>query len=91
VRASADDPLEQVLTKATSDALRWRELVVVVSERAPAPTTDIAAFAPHQMHHTTGDRQVPQPDPRPLLDPDLVAIATRTGGCRNHLIDPSHH
>jgi hypothetical protein len=86
MRAAAATALKQMRSEAGADSLaRWHRRVRF-GESPLASLAPVAALAPPQERDSTGDRQVSDPHPRPVLDRQRCpATPTAAGHLDEHL------
>jgi hypothetical protein len=85
VRGAIVHALGQPPAEAASHALTGSQLLVRLSERAPALDTPIAALASHQPRQVPSYRQVAHPHARALLDAHIAAAPRADDRTREQL------
>jgi hypothetical protein len=86
MRAAASTALKQMRPEAGANPLPRRQRRMGLGERSLAPLAPIATLAPPQERDPPGDRQIPNPHHRTVLDRQRRACApTTTGHLREQL------
>jgi hypothetical protein len=87
MRGAVGHALGQPRAKTPGHALTRGQVRVRLGDRPPALGAAVAALAPHQPGHSSGDRQIAHAHQWALLDPHLAAAAVSAGGGAREQLD----